>query len=58
MGLQTIWNWRHWLPKPLPPVVMLPVDPEPVFEPPEPPRIGLALGEVLHAAWPTRESSR
>lgn len=38
-----VWNWRRWFPKrrsPAP-VVVLPGDPVP---PPEPPRIGLALG--------------
>jgi len=42
MGLETVWNWRRWLGKTRPrPVTVLPVEPEPVFEPP---RIGLALG--------------
>jgi NTE family protein len=42
MELRTVWNLRHWFRKaPPPPVVVLPVDPEPVLEPP---RIGLALG--------------
>jgi NTE family protein len=36
------WDWRRWFRKAPPaPVVVIPVDPEPVYEPP---RIGLALG--------------
>ncbi len=37
------WSWRRWFPKPRngAPVMVLPVEPEPVYEPP---RIGLALG--------------
>lgn len=38
----SLWNWRGWFRKAaMTPVVVLPVGPEPVFEPP---RIGLALG--------------
>ena len=39
---RSIWDWRKWFRKTRPaPVVVLPVEPQPVYEPP---RIGLALG--------------